>query len=216
MSDRKFDLTADESDRDIERRSRPSTVPEDHLKTTRMAPIAPPPIGPLKFSSAPPPPFSISSPPSAVVAVAPRLPSFEPDARDSQAPSLNVPGPTTDAPVARSSWWRSLLTATVPPGRRDAVSVDEVVLRKRAGAGAAVLSFALVVAALVVGLRSAPAIEPAVAATVVASRAVIALGLLAFALALGRAAERLFFAPADGSDTARAAGAQRADGQPIN
>jgi hypothetical protein len=133
-----------------------------------------------------------SSPPSAVVAVAPRVPSFDPSTGESAAP----PSTMSDAPAGRSSWWRGLLTATFPPPR-DAVSADDRVLRKRIGSIAAGVAAALVIVALVAGLRPAPSGEAAVAATVVASRAAVALGLLAFAYALLRAAERLFFPPAD-------------------
>jgi hypothetical protein len=192
MSEPKFDLTRDESDRDVEPRSRPSTVPEDHLQTTRLPAISPPPVG--VFSS---------FPPSAVVAVAPRLPTF-----DSSSPGSNAPSSAPDA-SAKPSWLRGLLTATFPPPPPDAVTLDERTLRKRTGSAAALLSMALVITSLVVGLRSAPALEPAVASTVVASRAALALGLLAFAFALLRAAERLFFLPSERIDSPPAHAAER-------
>jgi hypothetical protein len=194
MSEAKFDLTGDESDRDVEPRSRPSVVPEDHLQTTRLPLISPPPVG--IFSSLPP---------SAVVAVAPRVPTFDPRPGDSIAP----PSSTTDAPAAKPSWLRGLLTATFPPPPPEAVTLDERILRKRAGSVAALLAMALVITSLVVGLRSAPAVEPVVAATVVASRAALALGVLWFAFALLRIAERLFFFPNDRPDAAPARDADR-------
>jgi hypothetical protein len=211
MSEPKFDLTRDESDRDVERRSRPSVIPEDHLQTTRLPGITPPPIG---FSSAPPssgPPGFTSSPASAVVAVAPRLPSFDAEPGESVSP----PSSTTDAPAAKPSWWRNLLTATFPPPRPEALSADERALRRRAGSGAAIFALTLLVASLVIGLRAAPAAEPTVAAVVVASRAALALGLLGLVLALLRAAERLFFVPAEGADVARARDGNR-PAPPIN
>ena len=199
MSEPKYDLTRDESDRDVERRSRPSVTPEDHLQTTRLPAMTPPPFGPMGFSSAPPPPGPgafTSSPPSAVIAVAPRVPSFGAEPGQSVSPVSS----TSEAPAAKPSWWRNLLTATFPPPRPDALSADERVLRRRAGSVAALSSLALLVASLLIGLRGAPAAEPAVAATVVASRAALALGLLGLVFALLRAAERLFFVPADGGD----------------
>ena len=109
----------------------------------------------------------------------------------------------TDAPAAKPSWWRNLLTATFPPPRPEGLSADERALRRRAGSVAALLSLVLLVTSLVIGLRAAPAAEPAVAAVVVASRAALALGLLGLVAALVRAAERLFFVPAETAEAAR-------------
>jgi|HubBroStandDraft_1064217.scaffolds.fasta_scaffold71570_1 hypothetical protein len=199
MSEPKFDLAADESEHDLGPRSRPSGAPEDHLQTTRLPAISPPPPG--LFSS---------SPPSAVVAVAPRLPSFDPSSGESIAPPSSI----TDVPPVRPSWLRGLLTTTFPPARAEILTVDERVLRRRTGSIAAVLALALVIASLVVGLRAAPAAEPAVAATVVAVRAAMALGLLAFAFALIRTAERLFFVvpPVDAAAAAPAQEAMKSPG----
>jgi len=213
MSEPKYDLTRDESDRDVERRSRPSVTPEDHLQTTRLPAMTPPPFGPMGFSSAPPPPGGFtSSPPSAVIAVAPRLPSFAAEPGESVSPASSA----SDAPAAKPSWWRNLLTATFPPPRPDVVSADERALRRRAGSVAAISSLALLVASLLIGLRGAPAAEAAVAATVVASRAARALGLLGLVFALLRAAERLFFLPADGGDGAAHAREGNRPAPPIN
>jgi hypothetical protein len=178
MSEPKFDLTGDESEHDVGRHLPPSMAPEDHLQTTRLPAISPPPVG--LFSSAPP---------SAVVAVAPRLPSFDPSPDDSVAP----PSSTTDAPAGRPSWWRGLLTATFAPPGAGAIPARERVLRRRTAAVVALLGGMLVITSLVAGLRGPPAVDAAVAATAVASRTVMALGILAFAHALLRAAERLFF-----------------------
>jgi hypothetical protein len=201
MSEPKFDLTGDESDRDVERRSRSSAIPpEDHLQTTRLPAISPPPAS--LFSS---------SPPSAVIAVAPRLPSFDPLPGDSTAPPSSV----TEPPAGKPSWLRGLLTATFPPPSTDAFVADERVQRRRAGSVAAILSLVMVITSLVVGLRAAPPAEPSVAATTVACRAAVALGILAFAAALLRAAERLFFLPADSPDS-RPRDPNRSASQPIN
>jgi hypothetical protein len=209
MSERKFDRTSDsrdEPDRDVERRSRPSATLEDQLQTTRLPAITPPPIG-IGYSSAPP---------SAVIAVAPRTPSFEPGAGDSMAPSgAPSSAPAIPAsPPSTPSLWRGLLTATFPPARTDGISADERLLRRRTGSAAAVLALVLLVGSLVIGLRSPPALDAPVAAAWVVSRSAVALGVLGVTIALLRIAERLFFVPietaaADSSDAARSRDANR-------
>jgi hypothetical protein len=188
MSERKFDLTndsRDESDRDVERRSRPSATLEDQLQTTRLPAISPPPIG-IGYSSAPP---------SAVIAVAPRTPSFEAGGGESDAPSGMPAIPTS--PPSTPSLWRGLLTATFPPSRAEGLSVDERNLRRRTGSAAAILALVLLVASLVIGLRSPPPLDAPVAAAWIVARSAMALGVLGVTTVLLRIAERLLFPPLD-------------------
>jgi hypothetical protein len=90
------------------------------------------------------------------------------------------------APLPRTSWWRSLIAATMAPPAHEDENADRRVGKAFVGLA---LGFALV--ALLVGLRSAPADSPAVAVAMVTSRTVVALGLLAFGYALLRMGERL-------------------------
>ncbi len=178
MSDAKFDLTREESDSEVDsRRDRPSATPDDHLMTRRMPPISPPPMRTL--SSPPPPP------------VIPRMPSFVPGSVDGAVSRYNTD--VTPGPPPRASWWRAMLTATFAPAA-GANPVDANALRRRIAATCAGFALALVVLALVLGFRSAPSLEPAVAAAVVVSRALVALGMIAFGVALLHTAERFLAA----------------------
>jgi hypothetical protein len=191
MSDAKYDLTREESDSDVEsRRDRPSASPDDHLMTRRMPAISPPPMRPGTLSSPPPPP------------AIPRMPSFVPGIE-----GVGSAGYSTDAPAGaqpRASWWRALLTTTFAPAA-SASALDANALRRRMAAACAGLALGLVLLALVLGFRSAPSLEPAVAAAVVVSRALVALGMIAFGGALLRTAERFLAAsglltPAESAD----------------
>jgi hypothetical protein len=100
-------------------------------------------------------------------------------------------------PQPRTSWWKALLTATQPPPSNTipVPATDDRIIRRRVGATCAGMAIGFVILALALGLRGAePAFSPMVAAAMVLSRSIIAIGFLAFGYGLLRMAERLFSA----------------------
>jgi hypothetical protein len=99
-------------------------------------------------------------------------------------------------------WWRNLLSSTLPPLAAGSPFLERV-MYARAAVACMVLSLAVVLLALVIGLRGVPAelfTPPIVAAAVLMARALVALGLLAVSAALVIAAERLFRASGSGGN----------------
>jgi hypothetical protein len=102
------------------------------------------------------------------------------------------------APALRTSWWKALLVSTRPPA--DVASapapLDGRGAQEPIAAASAVLGLVLMIVALVVGLREAPAgflVAPVVSAAVVIARASVAVALLVIGLTCLRAAERIYF-----------------------
>jgi hypothetical protein len=174
-------------ERDAER----SMSGDDHLATTRMPSIA---VGPLPPARVPP-----SHPPPALAS--PATPSGSlPRPSPPPSPSVGTPAPPRveaprEPPVR--SWLRALLASTLPPAALAAEgSAVEGHLRRRVAIACAAFGVTSVVVALIVGFRAAPSeflMPSAVAASIVLSRALMALGLLGTGVALLRAAERLYF-----------------------
>jgi hypothetical protein len=190
-----------------------SVIPEDHLATTRLPPLARPllPPPPLPPPRAPLPSTSPSVVPAATAAVSPTIP---PPPLDIGGPLPTMPPPaasTSDAPseppaqpaqrdvdppgAVRTSWWRALLTNTVPPSS-GAGALQGV--RMRLAVLTAALGLISFVVALVVGFGGPPQdllMSSTVAASIVIAHAVMGLGLFAVGLGLLRAAERMYFEP---------------------
>jgi hypothetical protein len=163
MNEAHIDLTSQDSTQEVPAADESG---DDRLLTRRLPPMTPPPP---RVASVPP-----SSPPPAL------------------APSGTYPA--NSAPQPRTSWWSALLTATSPPPMvAPAVPTDDRILRRRIGATCAGMALGFVILGLALGLRGAePAYTPMVAAALVLSRALVALGFLAFGYGLLRMAERLF------------------------
>jgi hypothetical protein len=154
-----------------------SDVPEDRLLTTRLPPISPPHY---HYSSAPP--ASLDSPLSRLPPVPLAPPSAPYRAQDISAP-----------PQPKPSWWRTLLTATVPPPPVSVATsaTDEGVVRRRIAATCAGMALGFVILSLALGLRGAdPSPVPIIGAALVIARAAVSLGFLAFGHALLRMSER--------------------------
>jgi hypothetical protein len=151
----------------------------DELKTIKRLAISPPSSPPASPRGQP-----VSLPPPAPVSPSAK---GEGGARHS----------SEAAPVvSRPSWLRNLLTTTFPPPGPAPVRAPGVRLPIRpqtAGTVFAVLGLVFAVVALVTGLRGAPSetVAPAVAASLVIARAVVALGAGALSFAMFRQAERL-------------------------
>ncbi len=94
------------------------------------------------------------------------------------------------------SWWKALLTATVPPpsvSMSMSIPTDDRVLGRRIGATCAGIALGFVILALGLGLRGAePAYVPTVSAALILARSFVALGFLAFGYGLLRMGERFF------------------------
>jgi hypothetical protein len=174
MNEADIDLPQRSSD---QAESSSSETSDDRLLTTRLPPIGPPQY---HYSSAPPSSLESQSsrPPPASFA-----PSGAPYRQDVSVPSQ-----------PRTSWWRALLTATVPPPMSTPIPTDDGVLRRRIAATCAGMALGFVILALALGLRGAePASSvPAVSAAVIIARAGLALGFLAFGHGLLRMSERFF------------------------
>jgi hypothetical protein len=153
---------------------------DDRLLTTRLPPIQPPPMRPP----------SVPPPASATPTIPPSMP-----------PSFAPSGTYRSDGQPTNSWWRALLATTLPPQAPSVVPElvpestaedRERLLRRRIGATCAGMAIGFVILALALGLRGAePAYSPAVAAAVVVSRSIVALGFLGFGYALLRMAERV-------------------------
>lgn len=157
---------------------RPALSPEaDELKTTQLPPLTPPPPA----ASMPPlPPVTFPQTP------APTFAFDEGTTRYRSEPPQGTPKP---------SWLRALLTTTFPPPStvRAPVSAAPITART-AGTVFAVLGLVFAVVALISGLRGVPSeagVAPVVAAALVITRALVALGAGALSFAMFRQAERL-------------------------
>jgi hypothetical protein len=156
----------------------------DELKTMRLPPPTPPPP-PMHIATSSMAPLPSSFPPPAPL----------PGVGDGTARYHHeAPAP---APVAapRPTWLRALLDSTFPLPTATPDPRASRMARSRAGAACIGLALTFALVAMITGLRGAPddpAIAPAVAAALVAARAVFALGAGAFSFGLLRMAERLF------------------------
>jgi hypothetical protein len=163
----------------------PESVVEEHLVTTRLPPIPRPPPQ-SRVASAPPPLHPVPSPAPAAAA-APPATTYE--GAPPQAGSSAVAPPD-----ARSSWWRALLQSTRAAATQD-VSSPSSAVQLRIAASSAALAVVTVPIAVIIGLRDAPSdllVPPTVSAAVVIARALVAVGLIAFSVALLQIAERVF------------------------
>jgi hypothetical protein len=123
----------------------------------------------------------------------PPLPRSAPISPGSQGPFSQPLGQAPQQP--KSNWWRALIASTLPPPDGSAVAVDSRVVDRAVALFCAATALVLVLFALVIGLREAPAqpsISAGVAAVVVTARALLALALLALGALLLRMAERFF------------------------
>jgi hypothetical protein len=161
--------------------ARKGSAPDDRLPTTRLPPIAPPPLRP---PSVPPPvPTSLTPPPVLSSRETPTIPP------QSGRPTTEGAGRyAMDAVQSpKPSWFRALLTTTSPPpapvdGRRTVVL----------GCVLAACAFAAI--ALIFAFRSPPYLEampPVVAAMVLLTHAMLAIGAGALTYGLLRMAERI-------------------------
>jgi hypothetical protein len=143
----------------------------------------------------PPPPARTSSVPSTpptVHAVAP-APSGSSDLE-----SL-VEGRSGGSPhrakIQRTSWWKALVRSAEPVSPEEQRASRRRRVRARTAGLFSILSLASVGGALVIGLRAAPvpgSMVAALAVTMVASRTLIAVALIAYALALLNVAGRFY------------------------
>ncbi len=155
---------------------------EDRLPTTRLPPIAPPP---MRAPSLSPPPFGSG-------AVSSRnTPTVPPQSgRAGLEARVSLPPETIQPP--KPSWFRALLTTTSPPPAT--VALELIAVRRMVAVGCVVAACAFAVIALLFAFRAAPYLEtmqPLVAATVVLTRALLAIGAGALTYGLLRIAERL-------------------------
>jgi hypothetical protein len=163
---------------------------DDHLVTTRLPPLPRPPL-PARVASAPPPlhsPVFAPAPGAAPGAGAILPPGTHPGPLPQGGPSAAA---TADS---RSSWWRALLQSTRAAATQD-VSPPSSVVQVRVAASSAALAVVTIPIAMVIGLRDAPSdilVPQTVSAAVVIARALVAVGLIAFSVALLQIAERLF------------------------
>jgi hypothetical protein len=151
------------------------------VRTMRLESIAPPPM-----------------PVNLVTAALPTLatPAHAPIAPQAALPSLGE-GTTryrSEAPLpGRPSWLRALLVSTFPPPSATSPVDDATVVRRVVGVTCIAVAIVLGLIALVLGLSGAPkdpTLAPPVAAMVVLSRGLFALGAGAFSFGLIRLAER--------------------------
>ncbi|HLK37663.1 MAG TPA: hypothetical protein VKU41_12975 [Polyangiaceae bacterium] len=101
----------------------------------------------------------------------------------------------------RTSWWKGFLESSFPPPAVPAPA-GERTTRRRIGSACAVLSLAVVVCALAIGLHGAPPLSPrppVIDAAIVIARAIMGLGMLGVGLSLLRIGEHLLLSrgPAD-------------------
>jgi hypothetical protein len=153
---------------------------DDRLPTTRLPPIAPPP---LRAPSVPPPPPLSFAPPVLSSRETPTVPP------QSGRPTTEGAGRLAVDAVAgpKPSWFRALLTTTSPPP----APVDA---RRTVVLGCVLAACAFAVIALVFAFRSVPyldTMQPVVAAAVVLTRAILAIGAGALTYGLLRIAERI-------------------------
>jgi hypothetical protein len=197
MNEAPIDLEDESADADVRVKSYGAS--DDHLATTRLPSVAGgrPPLPPARVPSVPPSglasapqsSFSPASPPAAFASTGVLPPAASP------APSVELP---RAAPAPQSGWWRALLASTRPPaGPSPAVApLDDRTARERIAAASASLGLAIMLLALVVGLREAPGFllaTPAVAASVVLARAAVSIAMFFVGFSCLRAAERMYF-----------------------
>ena len=151
---------------------RPALAPSDEIQTAvRLPAITPPPPAPATATMPLP---AVSFPPQSRV---PTMPAHRPEVA-----------------ASRPSWLQALLATTFPPPAATLDPEAARLARRRAGAGFVGLALAFAFVAMVTGLRGAPddpSIAPVVAAALVLSHALVALGAGAFSFGLLRMAERL-------------------------
>ncbi len=154
-------------------------APEDRLPTTRLPPIAPPPP---RAPSVPPPPPPL---------VAPVLSSRETPTVPPQSGRPTTEGAGRYAMDAvqspKPSWFRALLTTTSPPP----AVVDT---RRTVVLGCVLAACAFAAIALIFAFRSPPYLEsmqPLVAAAILVTRGMLAIGAGALTYGLLRMAERI-------------------------
>jgi hypothetical protein len=97
--------------------------------------------------------------------------------------------------IQRTSWWKALLRSAQPASSDEALAARRRRAQARVAALFTFLSLASVAGALVIGLRAASvpgSTVPALAITMIASRTLIAVGLIAYALALVNVVGRVY------------------------
>ena len=126
-----------------------------------------------------------------------RLPPL-PRAAPINAGSHASPQPLAPAPQPpKGNWWRALIASTLPPPDRFPAAVDPRFVDRALALLCGATGLFLVLVAMIIGLREAPAqslVPAGVAAVVVIARALFALAVLAFAAMLLRMAERFLAA----------------------
>jgi hypothetical protein len=170
-----------------------TAAPEDRLPTTRLPPITPPPLRPPSVPP-PPPPMpagGLSSRETPTVPPSGRPPTTEGAGRYAME-AVQAPKP---------SWFRALLTTTSPPP----APTDS---RRSVVLGCVLAACAFAAIALILAFRSPPYLEampPLVAATVLLTHAMLAIGAGALTYGLLRIAERVSSAgtPSPSSDFPR-------------
>lgn len=125
----------------------------------------------------------------AIAAVEDRLPT-------TRLPPISPPPRVTVHPDTlqppKPSWFRALLTTTSPPPAP--LAVELLAVRRMVAIGCVLAACAFAIIALVFAFRPAPSLDtmqPVVAATVVLTRALLAIGAGALTYGLLRMAERL-------------------------
>jgi len=150
----------------------------DELMTMRLPPATPPPP-PMHFATTSTQPLPASFPPPARVPVV----------GDGAAYYRSAP-----PAASRPTWLRALLDSTFPLPTATPDPSARRMARRTAGAVCVGLALAFTLVAMITGLRGAPddaAMAPTVAAALVISRALVAVGSGAFSFGLLRMAERL-------------------------
>ncbi|MDP9148326.1 MAG: hypothetical protein M3O36_00075 [Myxococcota bacterium] len=166
-----------------------SLVAEEHLPTTRLPPIAPPP----RPRSVPP-------------AAGPGESEFGPESTDELT---RVRTPSYAPPTLPRTGWSTFVASLSQRAQR----IGKVMRGPRAsghrdmgrafGAASAALGGALALVALVSGMRGAPADASAVvAASTILGHAIVSAALLGFSLGLIFLGERIYFRRASGSHDA--------------
>jgi hypothetical protein len=147
----------------------------DHLPTTRLPPLTPPP--------APTAALSAQAAPSRTTSTMP---------------------PTNAAPVpapAKASWFRALLSSGSPPPAEETGEPDVMTARHRLATGCVAIACAFAAIGLIFAFRPVPSLAasaPVVVAATVVAHAIKAIGAGALCYGLLRMAERLSVRPGIG------------------